>query len=290
LFADVDEVNAVLQNCAAECIEVKYDPKAMLCPVVGCIGIQFPTKTRFQRHWEEKHRLQTRKFLCPIAGCSAEVRRRSDMRTHLKTKHERDPQRVEVILEKCQSLIRENRGYIDPGLFIYKGGVVDSEPKPLESIKGLLVDLNSKPESGEMPSPTPINSAEEPEPSPTPSNSAKQPESKRRKMSTEEYWNSRQPSRGVSTHTQTSWSDYASLTLPPLPKEADEIRECLAWVCTSMDTLGRARELLKRRLAEDAHSEVARERELRRKAEQRNRELEKELRILKERDELFLEE
>jgi hypothetical protein len=50
-----------------------------------------------------------------------------------------------------------------------------------------------------------------------------------------------------------------------------------------METMGRARELLKRRLAEDAHSEVAREMELRRKAEQRNRELEKELRTLKER-------
>jgi hypothetical protein len=56
-----------------------------------------------------------------------------------------------------------------------------------------------------------------------------------------------------------------------------------------MDTLGRARELLKRRLAEDAHSEDARERELRRKADQRNCELEKELWILKERSELFLE-
>jgi hypothetical protein len=51
-----------------------------------------------------------------------------------------------------------------------------------------------------------------------------------------------------------------------------------------MDTLGRAGELLKRRHAEDTHSYVARERELRRRAEQRrNRELEKELRTLKER-------
>jgi hypothetical protein len=134
-----------------------------------------------------------------ISGCSAKVRRRSDMRTHLKTIHERDPQWVEIILEKCQSLIRENRGYIDPGLFIYKGAVVDPEQKPLGSIKGLLVDLNSKPDSGEMPSTTPSNSAEEPEPSPTLSNSVKQPESKRRKMSTEEYWNSRQP-RDIDTH------------------------------------------------------------------------------------------
>jgi hypothetical protein len=82
--------------------------------------IKFPTKTKFNRHWEERHRIQTRKFLCPLAG-----RRKSDMRTHLRTKHENDPQRLETILLKCPSVVRENKGYIDSAI---KGASIAEKP------------------------------------------------------------------------------------------------------------------------------------------------------------------
>lgn len=57
-----------------------------------------------------------------------------------------------------------------------------------------------------------------------------------------------------------------------------------------MDQLGRAREIAKRRLTDLEGGELHREREARRSLEKGNRELEKELQMLKERDALFLEE
>lgn len=119
LFTDIEEVNK--GQCETDLIEVS--------PVNGCIGIIFPTKTKFTRHWEEKHRIHARKFLSPMAGCLAECRLKSDMKAHLRTKHEKDPQRLEAILLKCQSVVREKKGYIDPGLYIFKGASVTEETK-----------------------------------------------------------------------------------------------------------------------------------------------------------------
>lgn len=81
------------------------------------------------RHLEERHRIQARKFLCPVAGCLAECRRKSDMKAHVSSKHEKDPQRLEAALLKCQSVVRENKSYIDPGLFISKGASPTEETK-----------------------------------------------------------------------------------------------------------------------------------------------------------------
>lgn len=60
------------------------------------------------------------------------------------------------------------------------------------------------------------------------------------------------------------------------------------WLCNSMDVLGRARALVKRRLEED-QTEVERERELRKQLEKKNRELECEWRRLRAMDKLFEE-
>lgn len=46
------------------------------------------------------------------------------MRIHLRTKDEKVRRRLEVILLKCQSVVRENKGYIYQGLFICKGASV----------------------------------------------------------------------------------------------------------------------------------------------------------------------
>lgn len=100
-FADVYEVNEILKQCNTKFIEVKFDPQAMKCPVLGCKGIMFPCKTKFNRHWEEKHLLQPTKYICPLTGCLAECRRKSDMKAHVREKHGRDPQCLETILQKC---------------------------------------------------------------------------------------------------------------------------------------------------------------------------------------------
>ena len=56
LFADVNEMNSILENCEADSIEVLYQTN-MVFPVLGCIGITFPSKAKFTRHWEEKKSL-----------------------------------------------------------------------------------------------------------------------------------------------------------------------------------------------------------------------------------------
>ena len=121
LFADIDEVNAILQQCETDSIEILCDTKAMVCPISGCRGITFPSKTKFSRHWEEKHKLQSVKYLCPVSNCSAECKRKTDMRNHIKGKHESDTKKMEYILAKCETVVRENKGYVDPGLYVYRG-------------------------------------------------------------------------------------------------------------------------------------------------------------------------
>lgn len=103
-IADIEQVNEVLHHSETEFLQVKFDPRGMACPVSGSNGIMVYTKNKFIRHLEERHRIQARKFLCPVAGCLAESRRKSDMKVHLKTKQEKDPQRLEDVLLKSQSL------------------------------------------------------------------------------------------------------------------------------------------------------------------------------------------
>ena len=108
-------------------------------------------------------------------------------------------------------------------------------------------------------------------------------------MTIEEYHT--REKRSSSAMTQTSWRDYRPIVLPPLPTDRDELQECLAWLCNSMDVLGRTRELAKRRLAEIGDdTELTKEKRLRREAERKNRELEAELRRLKESHFLFPEQ
>lgn len=118
----------------------------MACPVSRCNGIMFHTKNKFIQDWEERHRIQARKFLCPVAGCLAESRRKSDRKAYLRTKHEKDPQRLEAILLKCQSVGREKKGYIDPGLFIFKSDSVIEATKTVQEIVETV--LNDKDQTG----------------------------------------------------------------------------------------------------------------------------------------------
>uniref|UniRef100_K1RA86 Uncharacterized protein n=1 Tax=Magallana gigas TaxID=29159 RepID=K1RA86_MAGGI len=269
LFADIEEVNEVLRQCETEFLEVKFYPRGMGCPVSGCNGIMFPTKTKFTRHWEERHRIQTRKFLCPVAGCSAECRRMSDMKAHLRSKQEKDPQRLETILLKCQSVVRENKGYIDQGLFIFKGASVTEETKTvLPTVQKIAETVQSdKDRTGSDKDRTGSDQDRtESDKDRTGSDQDQilsdqdqilsdqdQPLLKRQRISLEEYRDrstAKKESSGTSMATKTSWKDYSSLCLPVLPNTREELQSCLAWICNSMDQLGRAREIAKRRLTD----------------------------------------
>lgn len=76
----------------------------------------------------------------------AESRRKSDIKVHLRTKHEKDPQRLKAILLKCQSVERENKGNIDPGLSIFKSDSVIEATKTVQEIVETV--LNDKDQTG----------------------------------------------------------------------------------------------------------------------------------------------
>ena len=104
----------------------------MACPIADCnVGGKFQNKTRYQRHWEERHVQQAEKWECAYANCGALVRRKSDMKSHIRYVHfEKDNQRVEEILLKCTRKTVRSKGFIDPGFFTYKGR---SEKGPVPS-------------------------------------------------------------------------------------------------------------------------------------------------------------
>ena len=53
----------------------------MVFPVIGSIGITFPSKSKFTRHWEKKHRVLSNKYLCSVIGCNDECRRKTVMKS-----------------------------------------------------------------------------------------------------------------------------------------------------------------------------------------------------------------
>ena len=99
LFADMDQVNDLMMGGD---IEFYYESGNMSCPIHNCNpNLKFVIKEKWQRHWEERHVLENIKYICAVATCHAECRRRTDMRAHIILKHERNPVRAEDILAKC---------------------------------------------------------------------------------------------------------------------------------------------------------------------------------------------
>lgn len=237
----------------------------------------------------------TIKYICSVVGCNAECRRKTDMEAHIRRIHEQSKEGVEFILAKCEARTQENNSYVDPGILVYKGAnqsqnsttasVVPEISSVIPEIVPEIARVVSE-MAPVIPETAPIlevRSAPYLLPYTT-----EQP--KKRKLSLEQYRESREASNKVNQATQTSWKDYGPLALPPLPQDKEEMQECLAWMCNAMDQLGKTREIVKKKLAAmDSPSELEKERE-RRTLEARNRQLEREIRRMKEREELFAEE
>ncbi|CAC5404149.1 unnamed protein product [Mytilus coruscus] len=114
-----------------------YYSAYMLCPVTDCdFGGKFATKTKYSRHWEERHIFSVQKMECAIQHCTSRLRRKSDMKSHLRYVHgERDGRRVEEIMMKCQKVTETGKKFINLGFFVFKGRTqksVDSS-KPTSS-------------------------------------------------------------------------------------------------------------------------------------------------------------
>ena len=104
-------------------IEFYYTPGGrMQCPIDECSNTKFASKGKFQRHWEEKHEKNNMKYLCTIGRCTAECRRRYDLKIHMKMRHEmRDDVEIEEAMNRCQKVVSEKRGFVNPGLWTFRG-------------------------------------------------------------------------------------------------------------------------------------------------------------------------
>lgn len=93
----------------------------MGCPVADCnFQGTFPSRAKFQRHWEERHVREVQKWACPHQGCKALVRRKSDMKSHLKFTHkETDSFILGLTIAKATSQMVRATNFIDPGLLKY---------------------------------------------------------------------------------------------------------------------------------------------------------------------------
>lgn len=100
-----------------------YYSTDMRCPIADCdFGGRFLTKTKYSRHWEERHISSVQKYECPIQYCRSVLRRRSDMKSHIKFIHgEKNDTRLEEITVKSRKIIEHSRNFINPGFFIFKG-------------------------------------------------------------------------------------------------------------------------------------------------------------------------
>ena len=120
LTVDMEEVAE--NGLEQQQIEFFYHPGLMSCPIEGCNpDLKFYSKGKWQRHWEEKHTQSLVKYVCSVKECGTTCKRRADMRAHIKLRHERDVDRAEHVLNKCERRILENKGYINPGFFTYRG-------------------------------------------------------------------------------------------------------------------------------------------------------------------------
>lgn len=92
----------------------------MKCPIEGCTAAEstFVIRSKFVRHWEEKHEAFSSKYECAVKGCQSLVRRKEDMRLHIASKHgEKDSHLINSVLSKCSVVKVQNKGFIDPGFF-----------------------------------------------------------------------------------------------------------------------------------------------------------------------------
>ncbi len=62
---------------------------AYACPVIGCVkGRGIRGKGVLRQHWRNTHLKQVLTFGCPVRGCEARRRRRTDMNRHMHTHQE----------------------------------------------------------------------------------------------------------------------------------------------------------------------------------------------------------
>jgi hypothetical protein len=214
-------------------VEVFYSCD-MTCPVSGCSKSAFTSKKSYLRHWDECHRRMKISYQCAVVSCQATCRKRTDMRTHIKNRHERNTQRVEDILTKCQVLKKENGKFIDPGAFEFHGRV-----------KSRMGTLQEK-RGDNLPSTT------EQQPCSDVSGADQRTQDKESEVGLHschdimDDWDP--PTSSKSVEVQTLCRGMPPMEVPPVPEEERELEMYLVFLCNSIDAACRSRELAKQRL------------------------------------------
>ena len=308
-------------------IEFFYSPENMTCPIDGCKGSHFASKTKYQRHWDEQHVHVTVSYACPVRLCKQYCRRRTDMKSHIRNIHkESNPVALEDLLSKSHKEVRENKSFIDPGFFIFRGRSKVPEPKTIPvpsvpstpvtpTVSSVILPLvtnedntiinvtipKTLPSLVTKPTATPVtNISLVPDTTPVTLTSRISVEEYRdRKVNSDDHVTS----SPVSVNTQlgcsaTSCQDFSSqapcldlplTTLPAIPEDRTELEAYLRWLCNCMDCIGRQREAAKEKLEEMRRdgSRLQQEREMRRKLEAENRKLKAEIADIKWREHIF---
>ncbi|CAG2192716.1 unnamed protein product [Mytilus edulis] len=244
IFADGDFNDENLENRIAFC----YTPTTMQCPIDGCNAGRFGSRAKYQRHWDEKHLYLTINYSCPERLCKSVCRRKTDMKQHLKKVHDiENVLKLETQLTSCKKEVRENKGFVDPGVFIFRGRTklattTTSTTSLTNTVTTMEYKNRSQPETENAYSGHPANNHSGCT-STIPSNE---------NLTTEQ--NNQSGCKTTSSETQTSITDLPPLVLPLIPETRPEVESLLRWLCNSMDAIGRLRESAKR--LRDVHKYV----------------------------------
>ena len=316
----VKDVNGSNSHTSIHPIEFYFSPGGnMKCPVEECNQSKFASKGKFQRHWEEKHVKTNIKYFCSVSKCSAVCRRRYDMKTHMrKVHHMSDNKLVEDAVVKCKKCVEENKGFVDPGFWIYKGKTLFPKTDKVSSTStastvstavtaATISSVTATTMSASVTTSTTSTTSDPPITTTTamdddePEFTVKIPKNFPTKISVDDYKTRPTVIRNLDTSfgynskprqetgTQTTSSDYKPIVLPPIPTEKEELEQYIKWLCLSMDEIGRTREIAKERLNELRRdgSKLDQERKLRRNLEVENRRLQREIAEMKWRSTVF---
>ncbi|CAC5419742.1 unnamed protein product [Mytilus coruscus] len=120
-------------------VEFFFKPRGLMqCPVEECGTNKFASRTKYLRHWEEKHMEICVTYTCCMNGCQATCKRRHDIKTHLSRIHGiQDKLTLEASVAKINKVVQDNRGFIDPGFWIYKNRM-DQPATPTTSASTII--------------------------------------------------------------------------------------------------------------------------------------------------------
>ncbi|CAC5408208.1 unnamed protein product [Mytilus coruscus] len=281
-----------------------YYSTDMRCPIADCdFGGRFLTKTKYSRHWEERHISSVQKYECPIQYCRGVLRRRSDMKSHIKFVHgEKNDTRIEEITLKSRKIVEHSKNFINPGFFVFKGRTqksVDSSKPTTSTTSNISTATTSTTVTAPVNTVTSnvpatasqVNVTSSVVPSPMVIS----------KVLTSAYnldddiqFNVHIPaclpvtSHDIST-TAPKPSSSPLISTKTRVNTIEEIQEHIRTLCDLMDKIGRQRETAKGKLEvlRKEGPSLQKEKEMRRKLESENRELKRQLSEVKWRENLF---